>query len=441
MISLSYGESYSKLNAKYKSTKMSYLRSVLNSNQNNEIKYLKQLVHIGRSLKFDTSRYEKELKKYNQPIIKKRATKKYIPIDKISHYSIKQVTTDVNSIRIDFNRYVTKKDLKFFELRYKTINKDVFDINGSFKDAKPTKLKIKGINRISISQYKQNTLRITLSHNKNLDTYYIINRKSIIIKIKNLNNKKQKSNKKIATLINTSQKISYPSMYSGRKRVVVIDAGHGGKDVGAVGPRKRYEKNSVLKVSKYLYQALRLRGYKVYLTRTSDRFIKVHNRTKLSNKKKADIFISVHANAAMKHRVNKAKGIETFFLSPARSARAKRVAASENRTDMRKMSYSSKNSLLTILNQSKITQSNKLAIDVQQNILNSVRSKHRDVVDGGVREGPFWVLVGAQMPSILVEVGYISHPIESKRLYTTSYQKLLANGIANGVDGYFSKNQ
>ena len=108
---------------------------------------------------------------------------------------------------------------------------------------------------------------------------------------------------------------------------------------------------------------------------------------------------------------------------------------------MRKMSYSSKNSLLTILNQSKITQSNKLAIDVQQNILYSVRSKYKGVVDGGVREGPFWVLVGAQMPSILVEVGYISHPVESQRLYSTKYQKLLANGIANGIDGYFSKNQ
>ena len=117
--------------------------------------------------------------------------------------------------------------------------------------------------------------------------------------------------------------------------------------------------------------------------------------------KKADIFISVHANAAVKNRVKKAKGIETFFLSPARTKRAKRVAAAENKSDMRKMSYSSKNSLLTILNQSKITQSNKLAIDVQQGLLNSVRSKYNGVVDGGVREGPFWVLVGAQMPSIL----------------------------------------
>jgi len=417
---------------------MSYLRAILNNNKPNEIRYLKQLVTYGEKLKLNTSRYEKELKKHNQPIIKKRIIKKkYVP-KASKRYSINSVTTDENSIRIDFNHYVSKKDLKFFELKYKNINKDVFDIKGRFKDAKPTKLIINGVNKISISQYKYNTLRITLSHNYDLNTYYIINRKSIIIKIKKSSSRKKK---RTTSSKSTPPRITPSLNYLNKKRIIVIDAGHGGKDVGAVGPKKRYEKNAVLKVSKYLYQTLRQRGYKVYLTRTSDRFIKVHNRTKLSNAKKADIFISVHANAAQKHRVKKARGIETFFLSPARSKRAKRVAASENRSDMRKMSYSSKNSLLTILNQSKITQSNKLAIDIQQNILNSVRSKHKDVVDGGVREGPFWVLVGAQMPSILVEIGYISHPVESKRLYTTYYQKLLANGIARGVDSYFSKNQ
>jgi len=418
---------------------MGYLRAVLNNNAVNEIKYLKQLVINGDKLHLDTKRYEKELNKHKQPIIKKQIIKKKYITSKSKQYSINSVSTDENSIRIDFNHYVSKKHLKFFELKYKNINKDVFDIKGRFKDAQPTKLVLDGINKITISQYKVDTLRITLSHKFDLDSYYIINRKSIIIKVKNTNKTK---NKKKATLVKkTSYKKSPSRNHLNKKRIIVIDAGHGGKDVGAVGPRKRYEKNAVLKVSKYLYQDLRKKGYKVYLTRTSDRFIKVHNRTKLTNAKKADIFISVHANAAQKSRVKKARGIETFFLSPARTARAKRVAASENRSDMRKMSYSSKNSLLTILNQSKITQSNKLAIDVQQHILNSVRSKHKDVVDGGVREGPFWVLVGAQMPSILVEVGYISHPTESKRLYSTYYQKLLASGIARGVDSYFSKNQ
>lgn len=176
------------------------------------------------------------------------------------------------------------------------------------------------------------------------------------------------------------------------------------------------------------------------MTRTSDRYIKVRNRTVLANKKGADVFVSIHANAAPKSKIRKARGVETFFLSPARSARAKRVAAQENKSDIRQMNYSSKNALLSVLNQSKITASNKLAIDVHKNMLYSVRTRHKDVVDGGVREGPFWVLVGAQMPSILVELGYISHPTEGKRLYNKTYQQKLAIGIANGIDAYFVKN-
>ena len=167
---------------------MSYLRAVLNNNKTNEIKYLKHLVLYGEKLRLDTNRYEKELKKHNQPILKKQTLKKKYTSTKLNKYSINSVTTDENSIRIDFNHYVSKKYLKFFELKYKNLNKDVFDIKGRFKDARPTKLRIDGINKISISQYKYNTLRITLSHKFDLNTYYIINRKSIIIKINKLKN-------------------------------------------------------------------------------------------------------------------------------------------------------------------------------------------------------------------------------------------------------------
>lgn len=178
----------------------------------------------------------------------------------------------------------------------------------------------------------------------------------------------------------------------------------------------------------------------MYLTRYYDKYIKVRNRTVLANKKKADIFLSIHANAAHKNKIKKANGIETFFLSPARSKRAKRIAAIENKSDMRKMNYTSKNTLLTILNQSKITASNKLAIDIQTHMLNSARKLYKNVEDGGVREGPFWVLVGAQMPSVLIELGYITHLVEGKRLSTNRYKKQLALGIANGIDQYFQNN-
>jgi N-acetylmuramoyl-L-alanine amidase len=92
-------------------------------------------------------------------------------------------------------------------------------------------------------------------------------------------------------------------------------------------------------------------------------------------------------------------------------------------------------------NRAKITASNKLALDVQNNMLHNLKKKYKYIKDNGVRKGPFWILVGAQMPSILIEVGYISHPRESKRLYTSSYQNTLATGIANGIDSYFLKNK
>lgn len=210
--------------------------------------------------------------------------------------------------------------------------------------------------------------------------------------------------------------------------------------MGAVGPNNRYEKVVNLNVTKYLASLLKQKGYSVYLTRNDDTFIKVQDRTILANEKNADLFISIHTNAVPKEKANMIDGIETFFLSPARNERAKRVAALENKSDIREMSESSKDVFLESLNRPRITASHKLAIDVQSGLLQSSRSKYKDIKDSGVKEGPFWVLVGAQMPSILVELGYISHPVESKRLYDKDYQQLLANGIANGIDSYFSKN-
>ena len=164
------------------------------------------------------------------------------------------------------------------------------------------------------------------------------------------------------------------------------------------------------------------------------------DRTILANQKQANLFLSIHTNSIIKSKASKTSGIETFFLSPARSQRAKDVAALENKSDIREMNNASKDVFLESLNRPRITASHKFAIDVQAGLLQAARSKYKDVNDSGVREGPFWVLVGAQMPSILVELGYVSHPEESRRLYESSYQEALAVGIANGIDSYFLKN-
>ena len=222
-------------------------------------------------------------------------------------------------------------------------------------------------------------------------------------------------------------------------RRIAIDPGHGGSDPGAISG-KMQEKVAVLAVGKKLGEILKKRGYKVYFTRSNDTFINLRTRTKYANDKMADLFVSIHANAAP----NAAKaasmhGIETFFLSPARSERSKNAAALENKSDIEEMNYFLQQTFLNVLNREKIIASNKLGIDMQRELLAQARKVY-SASDGGVREAPFWVLVGALMPAVLVEIGYITHPVEGKMLYDDAYQNALALGIANGVDSYFAKN-
>nr|WP_232265097.1 N-acetylmuramoyl-L-alanine amidase [Helicobacter pylori] len=225
-----------------------------------------------------------------------------------------------------------------------------------------------------------------------------------------------------------------------KHKKIVLDAGHGGKDCGAMSANLVCEKDIVLEVVKFLHKELKKRGYSVLLTRDKDIYIDLVGRTELANKKSADLFISVHANSIPKHSTSNAHGIETYFLSTARSERARKVAEQENKDDVNLMDYFSKSLLLNSLNTQRLIISNKLAIDVQYGMLQSIRKNYPDVVDGGVREGPFWVLAGALMPSILIEIGYNSHAIESKRIQSKPYQKILAKGIADGIDSFFSKN-
>ena len=182
------------------------------------------------------------------------------------------------------------------------------------------------------------------------------------------------------------------------------------------------------------------RGYKVYMTRDNDTFIELKERTAMANRKDADLFISIHANAVSSSSADKACGIETYFLSPSRSSRATRVAAMENSTDISEMSNYGKSTFLSFTTNLNRIASNKLAIDVQKGLLGNLRKYHKDVIDAGVREGPFWVLVGAQMPAILVEIGFITNPEESQQLADKTYESDMACGIANGVDRYFINN-
>lgn len=219
--------------------------------------------------------------------------------------------------------------------------------------------------------------------------------------------------------------------------VVVIDAGHGGQDSGAVNSGKK-EKDAVLQITQKLYKEFKKQGYKIYLTRSNDRFLRLDQRTKIADRKNADVFISVHANAiADMKRFNVVEGVETYYLQKTRDARSQSIAARENASVLMGTDALSQNVILdSVLSGPKVIESHKLAIDVQKNMYAHLNKNYRSVKNGGVRPAPFYVLVGASRPSILVEVGYITNPKERKRLFTPDYQEQLAKGIVTGVGRY-----
>ena len=447
----------------YNKFKTLYIRSILESDLNLKKEALKGLIKSSKKLGYDYKNYEKELYSLIPKILTKKEEKKKAvstknivqqkkvinkqnkkKIVKNSSYKnvIKKILLKKGEIEFVFKYPLNSNDINTFDLAYKNrkIYKKIFDIKGVWPYSRRD-YKLRSVDRLKIAQYDKKTVRFVFEDDKPLNIFYFINKNILKIAL----NKKQNSAKNAVVKKTESKKIrpkiSNKTLYL-KRRVIVIDPGHGGKDPGAVGYKRRKEKDAVLAIAKKIYKELKNRGYKVYLTRSKDFFLPLRNRTKYANKRFADIFISIHANAApKKSKYLSMKGVETFFLSPARSKRAKRVAALENRADLSSMGYYSKQTFLNFLNREKIIASNKLAIDVQKGILYNLRKHYSGVVDGGVREGPFWVLVGAQMPSILVEVGYITNPTEAKRIFNPFYQKLIAKGIADGIDNYFVNNQ
>lgn len=221
------------------------------------------------------------------------------------------------------------------------------------------------------------------------------------------------------------------------KAVVVIDAGHGGHDSGAISGGK-LEKDLVLSIAKKVRKALRRNGHPVYLTRSGDSFLKLGQRTRIADRKEAMIFLSIHANASPNPKKNELlSGVETYYLQKSRDARSQRIAERENAAVLMGTDELSKDVIIdSVLNGPKIVESHKLAIDVQREMLKKMKGEYRGVKDGGVRPGPFYVLVGASRPSILVEVGYLSNTKERQRLFDTDYQNAIAKGIASGIGRY-----
>ena len=217
-------------------------------------------------------------------------------------------------------------------------------------------------------------------------------------------------------------------------RRIVIDPGHGGRDYGAPGYLKGvYEKNISLKVARRLANKIRKKlNCEVIMTRSSDRNLTLEERTAIANTKNADLFISIHTNAS---RDRRAFGIETFFLNLATDNDAILVAARENATSTKNIS-DLQSILSDLMQNAKINESSRLAVHIQGSLKNYLKKYYSRIKSKGVKQAPFYVLLGAQMPAILIETAFISNSRECKRLVNEKYQGRMCDAIVKGIQAY-----
>ena len=466
--------------------------------------YEKELASIPQSAKPSEEKPKQEIKQVKKEQQKQEPKQQEVKLSQLSSAplaaqnakTVKNQTLQLlealdndGNFELKFSRQLNGNDIKKIDLNQKGSYKTIYEFKGIWSGGKLQRFKNYLADEIRISQFDEKTVRVVFisQFEPNLklrvDNQSLIFSKAKPTQSQNLTsqNSKQKNHQQLAkqelpkaTTKPTQQKqekataqtktdakstqstaekdeqeivlapvktTSAKKITSAKGKVIVLDAGHGGDDPGAINGSLK-EKNIVLSIAQKAGKELQGRGYKVYYTRSKDKFINLRDRTKYANDKAADLFISIHANAApSKTKAATMRGIETFFLSPARSERSKNAAALENKSDIEEMNYFSKQTFLNFLNREKIIASNKLAIDVQREVLARAKSVSSKASDGGVREAPFWVLVGALMPAVLLEVGYITHPSEGDLINNSKYQDALANGLADGIDVYFSNQQ
>ena len=215
--------------------------------------------------------------------------------------------------------------------------------------------------------------------------------------------------------------------------VIVIDPGHGGKDPGAIGIYNK-EKNVVLSIGKWVAYYLKHDRYKVFLTRKSDIYPTLAQRAQLANRVKADIFVSIHANYAIKDKYH-AKGLEVYFLNTTSDPRAIRLAARENGVSVKKMGDINK-IILSLIQSSKIDKSKVLASYVYKNTLKYGKRIYKHYKGRGVKQAPFYVLVDTHCPSILIETAFINNPQDALMLKNPLFRKQVAYGISKGIEEY-----
>jgi N-acetylmuramoyl-L-alanine amidase len=214
---------------------------------------------------------------------------------------------------------------------------------------------------------------------------------------------------------------------------IVIDAGHGGHDAGSIGPGGMLEKDLVLDVAKRLGALVEQRlGCEVVYTRNDDTFIPLEQRTEIANDKHADLFLSIHANSSS---LKTAAGVETYYLNFTTSKAALDVAARENATSQKTI-FELQDLLQKIALKDKVDESREFAARIQSSLYSMSARSAAPTRDRGIRKAPFIVLIGASMPSVLAEIGFISNPRDEAMMKRAEYRQKIAEALYKGVAGY-----
>ena len=398
----------------------------------------------------------------------------------VSTINASNVLTDAkvedSTLKLTFKYPLKENDIKASAIKGKMLTRYFFDFKNVLLNRKVSrKINLIGtVKSIRIAQNRNSIVRVVIDSSKPYPIKYYQKEKPVFnivlpssilrTTVPIVKDDKKKQNKKTKvkpkkSLVSAEKLFNYVSdtpkgvkgvkliktLYTTglkRKYTIMLDAGHGGHDPGTTW-RGYKEKVLVLQIVRRLSRQLKRLGFRVKLTRNRDKFIRLSNRIRMANRAHADVFVSIHANSIPnKGKIYKAHGIETYFLQTTRNARAKRVAAIENREILKGKDSATKKVLLNaIFTGPKIALSNRLAIDVQKGMLSNLKARYKGVRDNGVRGAPFYVLVGAEMPAILVEVGYLSNPLERKKLFSPAYQELQAKGIAQGILNYLKNRE
>lgn len=362
----------------------------------------------------------------------------------IHHWSTPTYTRVVIDLEgpVDYSTDLVKKDPEHQKLRQLYVDLEKTRVSSDIESTITIKEGL--LQRARALQDTQEKVRVILDVNS-IDTYQIFALHDpfrIVVDVRSSEAERRKSPE-------TSRKKERPAEEGKEKapedtislveqlglgvKTIVIDPGHGGKDPGTYINGRIQEKDIVLSLAKILAKRIKERfGCDVFLTRDRDVFMSLEQRTAFAVAKKADLFISLHVNA---YRSPGIHGVETYVLSSTDDERARAVAATENATTEKTISDLQR-TLSGLLLNTKVVESKRLATEVQGGMIAEAGKIYKGIRDLGVKGAPFYVLIGADMPAILIETGFITNPSERERLLSDKYQENLALGIVAGIEGY-----